>query len=142
MEEAVWEKLREIDELGGAVACVRAGIFQKELEESAYRAQQRVDTGETVVVGVNRFQDPDAGVREVERLEVPDQLAKEEQKRLETFREHRDSGALHRALARLREAARGTDNLMPFILEAVRQHATLGEIADALRDVWGTYDGS
>jgi len=142
LEEAVWEKLREIDHLGGAVACIRAGIFQKELEESAYRAQQAVDTGETVVVGVNRFQDPEARSSDVERLDVPDHIAREEQVRLEAFRTRRDRDALNRALDRLRDAARGTDNLMPAILDAVRQQATLGEIAGALRDVWGTYDGA
>ncbi|MCF6192300.1 MAG: methylmalonyl-CoA mutase family protein [Candidatus Hydrothermae bacterium] len=142
LEEAVWEKLREIDHLGGAVACIRAGIFQKELEESAYRAQQAVDTGETVVVGVNRFQDPEARSSDVERLDVPDHIAREEQARLEAFRARRDRDALNRALDQLRDAARGTDNLMPPILEAVRQQATLGEIAGALRDVWGTYDGA
>ncbi len=141
MERRVATKLQEIDEMGGAVACVEARIFQQEIEESAFTAQEKVDSGELVVVGVNRFRDPEALEQEVPILEVSDEIARVEAEAVARFRENRSQEAVRRALDDLKRTAEKADeNLMPSIIEAVRQRATLGEIADALRDVWGTFD--
>jgi methylmalonyl-CoA mutase N-terminal domain/subunit len=129
--------IEEVDRLGGAAEAVSRGHFQEAIARSAWEAQQRQEAGEQVVVGVNRFTDdaPPAVIA------MPDfaELADRQRARLETVRSARDGGRVAAALAAVREAAAGSDPLMPTILEAVRSRATLGEISDVLREVWGTY---
>jgi methylmalonyl-CoA mutase, N-terminal domain len=130
--------LRRIDELGGMVEAIAEGFPQREIQDAAYREQQAVERGEQVVVGVNRFAQGEEHV-ETPRLRIDPQLERRQIERLAKFRKTRDGTDSARSLAALTGAARGRDNLVPFILDAVRAHATLGEIADALRDVFGEY---
>ena len=142
LERRAGELLERVDELGGAERAIASGFFQDEIARSAYEHQLRVESGETVVVGVNRFGD-DA---EPSPIPLPDysRLEAEQVARVRAARDSRDNSAARGALDSLREAAElshGTFSapLMPLILEAVRKRATLGEISDALAAKWGVH---
>ena len=144
LERRVAEEMDRIDALGGAVAAVEKGYFQQEIQEASYQYQKAVDSGETTVVGVNRFTKSVSGGLGERGSEVfhVDQAAVlvEQSRRLEGLRKERDAGGVESALAGLRRAAEDEKrNLIPPILEAVKSYATLGEICDVLRDVWGEY---
>jgi len=129
--------IQKIDEMGGAVAAVEKGYIQREIQESAYRYQKDIEKGARVVVGVNRFQ-----VEEPEPanlLRVDPVVRDDQAKRLASLRARREGERVSRALEALRRAAQSDDNLMPPILEAVKAYATLGEICDVLRGVFGEY---
>ncbi len=129
--------LDRIDALGGAVAAIEAGFVQREIQESAYRDQQAVERGERVVVGVNRYaaeEPPPAGLHRIDPG-----LEEARVRELTAFKAGRDRRAVEAALARLTAAARGSDNLLPPILDAVRASATLGEVAGRLRGVFGEH---
>jgi methylmalonyl-CoA mutase N-terminal domain/subunit len=143
IETRAEDYLRRIDELGGMVEAIAQGFPQREIQDAAYRDQQAVERGESVVVGVNRFTegpetDDPQGVGP-ERLRIDPRLEEQQVRRLAAFRKARDGAAAGRAVLALADAARGRANLVPLILEAVRARATLGEIADGLRDVFGEY---
>ena len=127
----------QVDQLGGAARAIERGFFQEAIAQSAYEMQKAQESGERVVVGVNRFTDDSPPVR----IDTPDFSALENRQRarLAEAKRRRDTPAVQRALAAVRSAAAGTDPLMPLIIEAVRARATLGEISDALREVWGVY---
>jgi methylmalonyl-CoA mutase N-terminal domain/subunit len=127
----------QVDQLGGAARAIERGFFQEAIAQSAYEMQKAQESGERVVVGVNRFTDDSPPVR----IDTPDFSALENRQRarLAEAKRRRDTPAVQRALAAVRSAAAGTDPLMPLIIEAVRVRATLGEISDALREVWGVY---
>jgi methylmalonyl-CoA mutase N-terminal domain/subunit len=129
--------IAEVDALGGAARAIERGYFQEAIARSAYELQQAQESGERVVVGVNRFTDDSPPLR----IETPDfsALERRQQARLAEARSRRDQAAVRRSLAALRTAAAGTDPLMPPILDAIRTRATLGEISDELRTVWGVY---
>jgi methylmalonyl-CoA mutase N-terminal domain/subunit len=129
--------IEEVDALGGAAKAIERGFFQEAIARSAYELQKRQESGETVVVGVNRFTDESAPLR----IETPDfsALESDQRARLDEVRKRRDGEVVARVLADVRAAAGGGDSLMPPILAAVRARATLGEISDTLRAVWGTY---
>ena len=138
LEEEALAYLKAIDELGGMVAAIEQGYVQREIQETAYAFQQRVERGEQTVVGVNAY-------RSEERVQVPLLRINAEQERararaLATFRARRERSRAEASLERLRTAATGPANLVPAILEAVASESTLGEISDALRDVFGTYE--
>ena len=138
MEEGAREYFRAIDDLGGMVEAIEAGYPQREIAESAYRFQREVESGERKIVGVNdRTGEPGAGV---ETLYIDEAAAAAQGDRLAALRADRDGAAVSRALDRLRKTALGADNLMPVLIDAVRAYATLGEMCDALRDVWGEYE--
>jgi methylmalonyl-CoA mutase N-terminal domain/subunit len=127
----------QVDQLGGAARAIERGFFQEAIAQSAYEMQKAQESGDRVVVGVNRFTDDSPPVR----IDTPDFSALENRQRarLAEAKRRRDTPAVQRALAAVRSAAAGTDPLMPLIIEAVRVRATLGEISDALREVWGVY---
>jgi len=132
--------LREIDALGGAVAAVEAGYFQRALEESAWRFQKEVEEGKRIIVGVNRFVDPNSPLNEPVPVQRIDPELHEKRKReLAAFKANRDGESVRIGLERLREAARGQENLFPYVLEAFRRRATLGEVCGVLREEWGEY---
>jgi len=137
IEEGARAYLQRIDDLGGAIAAIEQGYIQHEIQESAYRQQRALESGETVTVGVNRYTD-DHPV-ELPRHVVDPTVEAEQRERLAALRQRRDGEAVRRALERLREAAVGVANVMPPIVEAVRAYATLGEICDVLRGVFGEY---
>jgi methylmalonyl-CoA mutase N-terminal domain/subunit len=135
LERRAWEYIEQIDALGGSVKAIEQGYIQREIEEAAYRAQREQEEGQRVVVGVNRFQ-MEGGPRP-DLLRVDPTLGRAQSQKLAALRARRDSEAASAALGALEVAARGTDNLMPRILTAVESYATLGEISDVLRRVFG-----
>jgi len=137
MEDGARDYFQKIDDQGGMVAAIEQGYPQREIAESAYRFHQEVEHGERTIVGVTRFTD-ETDTR-VETLYLDEGTAEAQCARLAKLRDTRNGAAVDSALDRLRHAALGTDNLMPLLLEAVRAYATVGEMCDALRDVWGEY---
>jgi methylmalonyl-CoA mutase, N-terminal domain len=137
IEEGAMDYLRKIDELGGAAAAIEKGFIQREIQESAFRYQKTIETGDRVVVGINKFQinePPPSGLLRVDPVVQSRQIQK-----IIELKQARDKAKVLSCLAGLKKAAEGSDNLMPPILEAVRAYATLGEICDTLRSVFGEY---
>ena len=138
LEAGAREQIDRIDALGGMVPAIEAGYPQREIADSAYRTQRAVETGGQTIVGVNRYVDdaPPA----IETLRIDESAAQRQADRLARIRRTRDRGRVDRTLDALRRTAAGAGNLMPPLIEAVRAHATLGEMCAALRDVWGEYE--
>ena len=137
LERRASDYLDRIDEMGGAVAAIEAGFYQDEIHESAFRIQKAIEQGDRVVVGVNRFQVGEAPPPELQRIgdeEVERQVA-----RVRDLRAARDAASVERRLAALADAARGPDNVLPPMKEALRARASLGEVSDVLRGVFGEY---
>ncbi|HUQ42457.1 MAG TPA: methylmalonyl-CoA mutase family protein [Candidatus Limnocylindrales bacterium] len=139
IERRVHEEVAKIDEMGGALAAIEAGYPMREIEESAYRQQRAVESGEQIVVGVNAYRG-EADDAATPILRVDERMAAEQAERVRAFRGARDAAAASRARTDLITAARGTSNLVPAILAAVRAKVTLGEICADLRGVFGTYE--
>jgi methylmalonyl-CoA mutase N-terminal domain/subunit len=137
LERAAKEILDRIEELGGTLAAIEAGVVQREIQEAAYRAQQAIDSGEAVVVGMNRFSG--SRTEPVEVLRIDPQLEREQTERVRAARAGRDPIVWRAALDRITAAARDGANLVPPIIAAVEAHATLGEVSDTLRSVFGEY---
>ncbi len=132
--------IQEIDRHGGAVEAVKKHLFQHWIEQSSYEYQQRFERGEAVVVGVNRFQTEGARETVGDLLKINPKVEREQIERLKAYRARRNFSETRQALQNLKRAAgRGTENLMPYILEALRAQATLGEVSDTLREVYGEY---
>jgi methylmalonyl-CoA mutase, N-terminal domain len=138
MEDGALAYFDQIDRMGGMVEAIERGFPQKEIAESAYRFQQAADRKEKVIVGVNEFVQADDPPIEI--LYIDDSAAATQLAKLEALRRRRDNDAVQRALDRMRQTAKTTANLMPPILDAVRAYATVGEMCDALREVWGEYE--
>ena len=137
LEAEALDYFSRIDAMGGMVGAIEHGYPQREVAESAYRFQQALEARDRVIVGVNDFvadDEPRVGILYIDESAGEKQLAK-----LETVRRQRDDARVRHALDALRRAAAGADNTMPVLLEAVRAYATVGEMCDALRDVWGEY---
>jgi methylmalonyl-CoA mutase N-terminal domain/subunit len=137
IEDKAREYIRQIDDLGGAVKAIELGFPQSEIQQSAYRHQQEVEARTRLVVGVNAYtldHEPEPALMRID----PD-LARQQIERLQTLRSQRDASKVNAALAQLEQAARGSANLMPLIIEAVECYATLGEIADTFRRVFGEH---
>jgi methylmalonyl-CoA mutase N-terminal domain/subunit len=137
VERRSWEYLAAIDEMGGAVAAIEAGYQQSEIEQAAYEYTKSIDDGERVIVGVNRWTESVEAEPEVFPIDPAGQ--RQQIERLQAFRAERDQPAVDAALEDVTAAARGTQNLLPPMKEALRRHATLGEVSDALRAVFGVY---
>ena len=138
MEDEALAYFDQIDKMGGMVEAIERGFPQKEIAESAYRFQQAFERRDKVIVGVNDFvqeDDPPIHILYIDESAAEKQIAK-----LDTLRRTRDRAQVARALDRLRASARSTENMMPPILDAVRAYATIGEMCDALREVWGEYE--
>jgi methylmalonyl-CoA mutase N-terminal domain/subunit len=127
-----------IDKMGGMVEAIERGFPQQEIAESAYRFQQAVERREQIIVGVNDF--VEEGGPRVPLLHIDERAAQTQLARLEALRRRRDNDRVARTLDRLHAAARSPQNLMPPMIDAVRAYATLGEMCDALREVWGEYE--
>ncbi len=135
LEAEAWDYIKTIDGLGGALAGIERGFQQREIQEAAYRYQRQIEERERVIVGVNDFtsvEEPPAGL-----LRVDPTIGMRQRERLAKLRATRDAGAVDHLLARLETAARGTDNLLPIMVECVENRVTLGEISHCLRRVWG-----
>ncbi len=129
----------EVDALGGSVEAIASGWMQSRIADSAYRAQQEIESGRQVVVGVNRFVEPDAGGPEIALQRIDPAIEREQVARLEAYRAERDAAVVEERLAGVRRAAEGAENLMPHFVESVDAGATLGEICNVLRAAFGTY---
>ena len=137
VEEAAVELIRAVDERGGAVHAIEQGFQKSEIERSAYDTALQIDSGERVVVGQNRYRIEDE--ERYEPLRVDPAIEAAQAERLARLRAERDGDAVARALESVQSAARGTDNVLYPMLDALRARATGGEVADALREVWGQY---
>ena len=135
-ERAANDYIRRIDEMGGMISAIEAGFPQREIATASYRYQREVEAGERTIVGVNRFQSDD---QPIELLQIDETSARQQCAKLAVLRHRRYQGRVSRSLDALRRAAEGRENTMPFLLDAVRAYATLGEICDALREVFGAY---
>ncbi len=137
VERRAGEYLERIDEMGGAVVAIEQGYMQEEIEQAAYAYAKAVDSGEKVVVGVNRFVDEGAGEPEV--FPIDPALQAQQVERVRQLRQRRDNGAVTAALEALGQAARGTGNLLGPMRRALKAEATLGEVSEVLRQVFGVY---
>src|SRR5262249_7294734 len=136
MEQAAMNYIRVIDEMGGMIGAIEKGFPQSEIANASYQYQRAVEGGEKFQVGVNAYQSDD---HPIELLQI-DQAAEDHQRRkVAALRGRRDNAQVQKTLAALRSAAEGDGNTMPYLLDAVRAYATLGEICDTLRGVFGTY---
>ncbi|WP_437412124.1 methylmalonyl-CoA mutase family protein [Sinorhizobium meliloti] len=140
MEDEVWKMLDEIDERGGAIKLVEEGWFQQKLADSAYATFKKIDSGEKISVGVNKYADPATSTADVHIHPYDEHCTQLQIDRLNAVRANRDNGRIQRLLKELAEQAQSEDvNLLPKTIELVKAKATLGEICGALREVWGSY---
>lgn len=137
IENQVYKYLQKIETMGGAISCIEKGFFQKELADSAYKFQKSIDSGERVVVGVNKYRD-DKTPR-IPIFKVNDEIAEEQVRSLEILKKSRSNNLVKKSLDKLYKAAEKNENLGAAIIEAIANYATIGEICDILREVYGTY---
>ncbi|MGH3029476.1 MAG: acyl-CoA mutase large subunit family protein [Gaiellaceae bacterium] len=138
LEERAWELIEQIDELGGAVEAIEQGFTQHEIEEAAFQHERQVAAGEKVVVGVNRFQEGDEEGIELHSLDP--EAERRQIERTQSVRAERDASVVEESVARVRAAAQGSENLLPPLRAALAARCTVGEICNALREEFGTYD--
>jgi methylmalonyl-CoA mutase N-terminal domain/subunit len=140
VEQGAEEYLRRIDALGGVLRAIETGYIQREIQQAAYEYQKSVESGERVVVGVNRYGAEDAPSPPL--LRIDPQIERAQVERVQKLRARRDGVQVATALKEIEATARSERNLMPTILEAVKSYATVGEVSDALRNVFGEYQES
>ena len=138
LEQEAYDYFARIRDLGGVVEAIKENFFQREIADASFRFQSEVEAGDRVIVGVNRFEDPNE--REIEILKIDAALEQKQIDRVQALRARRDSATVESALARLKQDAAGADtNLMPAIVDASRAYVTMGEMCDALRETWGVW---
>ena len=137
LEAAAWAYLDEIESMGGTLAAIERGFQQREIQEAAYRVQQAIESGEQIVVGVNKFRDDEVHTPAIQKIDPDGERRQVE--RVRRVRAERSDGDWTAAMDELTRIATGEGNLMPAILAAVRAHATVGEISDRLRVAWGEH---
>jgi methylmalonyl-CoA mutase N-terminal domain/subunit len=138
MEEGTLEYFRKIDDFGGMIEAIDAGFPQREIQDSAYEYQKAVESKDKIIVGVNEFAMRDEPMA-VPLLQIDESVAELQTGRLKKLRAERDNKLVETTLAKLAEGARAGENTMPLLLDCVRAYATLGEMCDALRPVYGEY---
>ncbi len=136
IEEDAWEYIRKIDDLGGMVKAIEKGYPQNEIAESAYTYQKQIDSGEKTLIGVNKYVTDHPPIP-IWRMDPA--IEKKQLKRLKAVKTSRDNERVRKCLEGIRKAAESNENLMPFIIDAVREYATLQEICDVFRQVFGIY---
>jgi methylmalonyl-CoA mutase, N-terminal domain len=137
LEAAAADLIARVDEMGGAVAAIERGFQKAEIERSAYQVARQIDSGERVVVGVNKF--TEAGTEVYQPLRVDPAIGDQQAKRLAALRAARDAGRWRECIDGIKRAAAGSHNVLPPLRDALRAHATVGEVCDALREEWGVY---
>jgi methylmalonyl-CoA mutase N-terminal domain/subunit len=138
LEQEAYDYFGRIRDLGGVVEAIKENFFQREIADASFRFQSEVESGDRVIVGVNRFEDTDE--RELEILKIDAALEQKQIERVQALRARRDSVAVESALSRLKQGAAEADtNLMPAIIDASRAYVTMGEMCDALRESWGVW---
>jgi methylmalonyl-CoA mutase N-terminal domain/subunit len=130
--------MARVDEAGGAVAAVEQGLIQKQIDDAAFRYSQQVESGERVIVGVNRYEEEEPEPIELHRIDP--EAERRQLERTARVRAERDAAEAETALKKVGEAARGTENLLLPLREALRARCTIGEICNVLREEFGTYD--
>ncbi len=139
IEQQVYDYWRQVEALGGVLPSIDQGFYQREISDAAYQYQQQVDSNERIIVGVNGFNATNEEMR-IPILAMDPQGYERQVGRLNKLRQERDNERVGQTLEALRQAATGTENTMPYLLDAVKAYATLGEITDVLRQVFGTYE--
>jgi methylmalonyl-CoA mutase N-terminal domain/subunit len=139
VEAAAWAYIHKIDAMGGAVAAIEQGFMQNEIAASSYTYQNDIQTGEKVIVGVNKFTIQEEPLEDI--FTVDDSIRKLQIDKINAVKAERDNKKVDASLKKLDAAARGDQNVMPCILEAAENYATLGEIADTMRNVFGEFTG-
>lgn len=137
MVEEAGKLIATLDAMGGAVQAIEEGFVQEQIAAASYRYQQAIENNEKIIVGVNKYQAKENTVIPI--MKIDDSIQQTQVERLKQFKANRDQEAVQQHLQRIADTARGTDNLMPVVIEAVEAHCTLGEIAHALRGVWGEF---
>ena len=137
IEEQVWDYLKKIDKMGGALKAIEKGFFQSEIRQNAYRLKKEVDDDQRILVGVNKFSEKSEKKQNL--LRIDDSLGKKQEKAIKQLRNSRDNKKTEYALSKMQKAAETDQNLMPFILDAVLAYATTGEISNTFREVFGEY---
>ncbi|WP_377888601.1 methylmalonyl-CoA mutase [Alkalihalobacillus sp. R86527] len=139
LEDYVFNYIEKIDDMGGAVSAVEQGYMQREIHQAAYETQKKIESGEEIVVGMNKYTLEDEPKPELHRIDP--ELQRKQIEKLQALRTRRDSSRVSARLEALRQGAQGDDNLMPLILECVRDYCTVGEICGVLREEFGEYTG-
>jgi methylmalonyl-CoA mutase N-terminal domain/subunit len=137
MEAEAWKYIATIDKMGGMIEAIKVGYPQREIADAAYRYQKQVDKNEKIIVGVNKFCVEEDGP--IKLLRIDPKVERNQVKSLNQVRKSRDNAAVKKCLVRLQNAAFGRENLVPFILDAVKAYASVGEVCDTLRQVFGEY---
>ena len=137
IEEQVWDYLKKIDKMGGALKAIEKGFFQSEIRQNAYRLKKEVDDNERTLVGVNKFSEESEKKHDL--LRIDDSLGKKQERAIKQIRKSRDNKKTEYALSKMQKAAETDENLMPFILDSVLAYATTGEISNTFREVFGEY---
>ena len=137
IEEQVWDYLKKIDKMGGALKAIEKGFFQSEIRQNAYRLKKEVDDNERILIGVNKF--AEKSEKKHDLLRIDDSLGRKQEKAIKQIRKSRDNKKTEYALSKMQKAAETDENLMPFILDSVLAYATTGEISNTFREVFGEY---
>ena len=137
LEEEAFEMIKKIDDLGGSVSAIKSGYIQDEIARSAYEYQKKVDSGEQVVVGLNRYKRGE--LEQIDLQEIDQAAVTQQLERLARFKENRDDSNAEKSLSEMQNAAESNDNLMPFIIDCAKNNCTLGEISHTLKEVFGEY---
>jgi methylmalonyl-CoA mutase N-terminal domain/subunit len=137
MERGAQRYFDRIDEQGGVLACIENGFFQREIADAAFRYERELEANERIVVGVNAYNDQ--GGPEVPTLKIGFETERAQAKKVRVLRESRDGTSVRNRLNELQAAARGSDNLMPVLIDCVKAYVTEGEIMAALKEVFGVY---
>ena len=140
IEKAAWDYIRAIDDMGGAVAAIEKGYMQSEMAAHAYKYQKEIESGERTVIGVNKFADNNAPIKE-DNVVADLSVAERQIAHTNKVKSERDNAAVEAALQELKDVCRGAENTMPHIIKAVKTYATLGEICGAMKDIFGEYHG-
>ena len=139
IEEEVWKYLKRIDRMGGALAAVEKGFFQDEIRQNAYKLKKEIDENKRIIVGVNKYQDKNDVEPKLNTID--EKIEKRQVSRLKTFKKSRDNIKVEHAISKLiKSAERSEDNLMPHIINAIKNHVTLGEISNSFKTVFGKYE--
>ena len=138
IEEKVWDYINKIESMGGALKAIESNYQKTEIENNAYEFQKEVEDGREIIVGVNKFQSE--GHEDFELLHIDETARKIQSDKLKKLRETRDNEKVTEALAKIKQAAGSDENLLPHFLTAIESYATIGEISNTLRDVWGEFE--
>ncbi|MBI3968273.1 MAG: methylmalonyl-CoA mutase [Chloroflexi bacterium] len=138
-EEAIRAVMSDVEKMGGAIHAISSGYFQRRIQQAAYDEERKIQSGEKVVVGVNKFQSDGQAEEALEIHQTDPEVAKRQIERVQRVKDERVNAAVERSLTKLRGAIDGKDNLMPYILDAVREYATMGEITGIMRATWGEF---